>query len=644
MKALVSTCLLPSKEEAPLQLPEGQKSQQEEALELEEPKEMMSSSTADESAPSRPLSECVVVQSPSRARARTSRTNEETKKKEIPLYYSPLCEGYQDKPTTASHHTIPNAADLMCHASRWEYQATLAGDHQQSPHVLDVSRRRIQLCALQFGVTPLMAEKITDFRFNRNSVGRHELPAFFSSVGNLFPNLKRLTLNGTGEMIKATNTCKNETYNSSPDKGKIYSADGSDDERSLGDAQLLANFDASIAMVQRESDHIQRLYILYRLPSLLYINGKMVTDEERKLARPNSPSGHKDKSYDWVNQIELASTKDQGQEPMKFYCTEEEDNGEDWHGESFEVPLNSMIELMRKGDSSPELIDCIRNERRRLSCLSTGSSSSSCSSERKQFDSIPDTPKLRSPTAILRMFPRTGRSIATKSTNYATWRPALSKIESTGTVVSNDTTPEQLESSKPKNSEVDTAPKIETVGRSLPTSPKHNLAAFLQKGNSRDIVNPKISQARSEATDVAIAGAGRLLSKMSLKIDRRDTEKENIRTREQTSGNDETLKKQKKSLPLVGSMVKVKLKRRKGKVHSRPPPSPASAMRSFPAARRKFIKSKSESKLPSVSLMDDDDDEEDDDDSTELAIEEGVINERTDESTNKLRSATDFSD
>ena len=48
-----------------------------------------------------------------------------------------------------------------------------------------------------------------------------------------------------------------------------------------------AMMEATMDFERRESDRMQRLYILYRLPDLTHINGTIVTDEERQLARPS---------------------------------------------------------------------------------------------------------------------------------------------------------------------------------------------------------------------------------------------------------------------------------------------------------------------------------------------------------------------
>ena len=49
-----------------------------------------------------------------------------------------------------------------------------------------------------------------------------------------------------------------------------------------------------------EPARMRRLYILYRLPDLVSIDGHNVQEHERRIARPNNPNGHRVNRLDWV--------------------------------------------------------------------------------------------------------------------------------------------------------------------------------------------------------------------------------------------------------------------------------------------------------------------------------------------------------
>ena len=591
--------------------------------EEDDQKSMSTSSTPEECSPTRPKSilSSNGIQSPSRLRIVPKCT---TKDVNVPLFYSPLSEGYQGVANSAIHN-IPNGADLMDYENRWDYQSSLAGFHQQNMHVLDLSHRPLHPATLKFGMTPEMAQHITDFRFDKNFVGRHDLPLLLDLIMNLFPQLKHLTLKCEPKPQSIIEQ-SNEELNISIDEGRVLSADGSDDERSLGDAELLAKFDASIAMAQRENESIERLYLLYRIPSLASINGLLVTEEERNVARPDTPLGHKVKNYEWINHANLPI----GSEMKLFFTDEQEDDCEE-DGE-FEVPLNSMIDQMRKGDSTPELLGSVRAERKRLSISSsTGSTSNACSNDRIALsDATTESKWLKSPRrSLLRMFPRTGKSIATKSKAYSSRRPSqgLPRIESSDTskyddinicnskVLSDSSVFGTKDNVKPKSVDSDNSLKNSEV---TTPSQKQNLDAFLKKGNSaiRHEAYSKIAVPRSDSTDVAIATASTCMSKMTVEIDPQVIEKENMQR------NEHIKRGERSKNCLIGSMVKVKMKKRHDQTTSesfkRPPPSPASTLqnssfRSFPSVMLKRKEVKNRKTLPSVSLVDNDSFDEDDD-------------------------------
>ena len=231
------------------------------------------------------------------------------------------------------------------------------------------------------------------------------------------------------------------------------------------------------------------------------------------------------------------------------------------------------------------------------------------------------------------MFPRTGKSIATKSNIFSPRKPnqVLSNIgsdisyssnsngDSVVICASNDATSIGADSdnNSAKEREVETNDVIVISVAPLPN--KQNLDAFLQKGNCaiRYEANSKISVPRSEATDVAIAisNASRLMSNIEPKV----VEKDNTRASEHPKKGDRCKNH------LIGSMVNVKTRNQNTTVmrlgpSSRPPPSPASAtknysLRSFPRAMlQRKKKTKRRNMIPSVSLVDNDSFDDDDDD------------------------------
>jgi hypothetical protein len=579
-----------------------------------------------------------IIQSPSRVRPQCNPHVEKT----VPLIFSPLHAAAehqhkcQHQPSTSTVNapyeltkaslfpSMPNPGDFQ---SRWEFMSTLAGDHRQSIHVLDVSNRRIQPAALKFGVTPLVAQSITDFSFNRNFFGKHDLPAFLDLVKELFPNLERLTLKGDFGVDTNKSSLLKSTSIGSPspdeDEGRIFSADESESESDQSDnddvisssgsgsgsTHSVEKFEAVIAMAERETERMQRLYILYRLPTLSYINDKEVTAEEKNLSHPKSMRGQKIKSHEWVRTAIFPSKERLLAEPLRYYSTEEDINDEHEQGlddSGLEVELNSGADLVEIHDTTPLHLG--------LNPIAYQDSTQGLSSQSlptHRDDPNSDT-GLKPTTSLLRMFPHTGTSIARKSEESPPVHPSL--------VSEANSIPAEIASSPKKQISAGNSPKS--------TSPKLNLDSFLQKGNAENKVRRKSPKAPSEATDIAVAGTGRLVSKLSSKgdLDKENLSKQ-IRRRSDRHQDDNKIP------PLLGSTVNVKIKKKrsKPKLSSRPPPSPlpASASRmsqpQHSRGRRKHKHSKKKRVLGSISLMDDINDDDDDDDEDEDEDEDNFI-------------------
>mmetsp|Transcript_30293 Transcript_30293/g.88593 ORF Transcript_30293/g.88593 Transcript_30293/m.88593 type:complete len:610 (+) Transcript_30293:107-1936(+) len=201
------------------------------------------------------------------------------------VVHSPLI----DAPPTPN----PNAKDarLIKPRDRWKAMSELAGSHKQSLEVLDLSNRSLPVQALKFGVPRKTAESVTDLRYDGNLVGEgndgnNDLPAFLDIVVQLFPRLQHLSLRN--------NPCSpgNSMGGASPMREAKLPANV--------DPKLKSKLDAAIDAATREQRRMQRLYIIYRLPDLLSIDDKSVSDVERQMARPLNPSGTPVNQQQWL--------------------------------------------------------------------------------------------------------------------------------------------------------------------------------------------------------------------------------------------------------------------------------------------------------------------------------------------------------
>lgn len=201
------------------------------------------------------------------------------------IVHSPLI----DAPPTPN----PNAqeARLVKPTDRWKAMSELAGSHKQSLEVLDLSNRSLPAQALKFGVPRKTAQSVRDLRYDGNLVGdgddgNNDLPAFLDIVVQLFPRLKHLSLRN--------NPC-------SPGDMRGEASPQRDAKLPTNiDPKLKSKLDAAIDAANREQMRMHRLYIIYRLPDLLSINGQPVTDEDRQLARPLYPSGTPVRKEAWL--------------------------------------------------------------------------------------------------------------------------------------------------------------------------------------------------------------------------------------------------------------------------------------------------------------------------------------------------------
>jgi len=727
-------------------------------------------------------SDCIFIQSPSRTRYNSLQNHEAlrsaspTPNLEIPLIYSPLFVGKRKQTRKASlasaspnrhqsttvahhpsiiqqkqtkHHSIPcitqvlPRGQLADHAQRWKFQSLLAGSHRQSIHILDLSHLTISPKSLKYGVTPKVAETVTDFRFN--SVGRHELPYFLDLVATLFPNLEHFTLLEDGskescdEMVNERIDKENKNVqDDSQSQVQVYSADLEEDDEndpecgvstksiqsipvvmSLSDCNVP---DLTFQLVERESERMQRLYILYRLPDLVSINKKNVTDKERMLARPMTPSGHKVRRQEWLTQAMATNdgTRTFGDEQMlseSYYndmkyvensrqslssIREDRHQHDDFYSPNATVnpraSYNTVTEAIERELSTANFDSSFSSasepftssSKFDIPSSSTGSSTSGNAVIRVSNDNIAPLPSqsftemscakespgrsigigsqqsMTSPNRSqnLGMFPHTNRSIVrtpkrNSSTAYNSPRSTKCITPKHNTTTNNLNSPASKKSCNYQNmvSSTNQAQNTNnanssrdhntTTTRSLPLkssnfcTTKSNLESFLAKDKASNH-EPNPIPVPSEVTDVAIAG--HLLSKCNLGT--HEMEKENAffteaaspdfnfsqlspydtgdsNSRKKVRNIRRREKKERKAMPLVGSMVRVKFK--KDKKTFLPPTSPASTMRDFPAPRNNSKKKRLASVIDQMEDEEDDDDDNDDDDDEESAEQPEIL-------------------
>lgn len=203
-------------------------------------------------------------------------------------YTSPRCE-------LEDEEFLPSQS-LEDHDERWQHMSQQAGAHQQNPTILDLTNRRETTpSTLKVGVPPRVASRIRELHVDFHS--SYSLPEWLDVVCSLFFTLQHLYTFGTHE-----------------------------------EAETLSIQDL----------RMRRLYILYRLPDLLSIDGTPVTLVERQLARPSSPNGYKVKREDWVVEDKDAdSTVSSDDEDSSFLQN---------HGDAIEV---SMMGVVRRVSADP---------------------------------------------------------------------------------------------------------------------------------------------------------------------------------------------------------------------------------------------------------------------------------------------------
>jgi hypothetical protein len=153
---------------------------------------------------------------------------------------------YQQQHGKNNHVQVP----LQNHTDRWMHMSALAGDHRQDDQELRYNRP-ISPQAFKAGLPPQVAARVERLHILMDTADP-ALPEWLDVLGSCCFALQHLYLN---------------TANDTMDEA---------------------------------AQRMRRLYILYRLPDLLSIDGELVTDQERALARPNTPNGHRVNRDEWV--------------------------------------------------------------------------------------------------------------------------------------------------------------------------------------------------------------------------------------------------------------------------------------------------------------------------------------------------------
>ncbi|GFH48768.1 predicted protein [Chaetoceros tenuissimus] len=277
------------------------------------------------------------IQSPSRVRMKeedpTCKDNGE-----ISTFYSPLSPLYDGE---KYQWHIPNELSLRNSLDRWIFQSSICGSHAQPLHVLDLQNCSFDLVtSLKFGLTREMYKYITDIRISEDSFQSYGLPTLIDLMEHCFPNLEHFSIKKSHLRSRTTEQCKNHHS-----EIKAYNADGEDIIYSMKmdkeTEELLDTFDSSIECMERDTEYMQRLYLIFRLPSLQSINGICISQKERDTASPAKKC--KVPNYEWItkNQQDIMLSLVEGE---KFCCDDYDDSDTEYTEPTcFEVALDGIV-------------------------------------------------------------------------------------------------------------------------------------------------------------------------------------------------------------------------------------------------------------------------------------------------------------
>ena len=208
---------------------------------------------------------------------------------------------------------------------RWKCVSAQAAGHEQDGSVLHI-QRRMTPTALQMGMPRAAAARVKSLYLpvpavvvaaaaeverrqqqkqqaalgngddHNNTEDDHcckGLPEWLDVVSAKFPNLQHLHL-----MENETNDNKRSSSSSGKVKAAAAAVGSGDDD---GDGDDEKDDDDDKVLTPSKSRRLRRLYVLYRLPDLVSIDGNPVTRQERQLARPQDRNGEKVNRDEWVD-------------------------------------------------------------------------------------------------------------------------------------------------------------------------------------------------------------------------------------------------------------------------------------------------------------------------------------------------------
>lgn len=181
---------------------------------------------------------------------------------------------------------FPSSKNLVQPQERWRYMSTLAGAHQQDGTVLRI-RPHMTPRSLPLGMPSHAARRVKELHLPRVIQPKQQQhPAKLDSK-----NKER----GEDDDDIYTKNFKDENDTRLPQWLDAI----------IPTFHNLQHLYLNVASIEEESENskrLRRLYVLYRLPDLISIDGVKVSETERKLARPVSPNGQRVSQDNWLKQ------------------------------------------------------------------------------------------------------------------------------------------------------------------------------------------------------------------------------------------------------------------------------------------------------------------------------------------------------
>jgi hypothetical protein len=272
------------------------------------------------------------------------------------LYFeSPRCE-FADKELF-----LPaDRAALMQkdHDERWKFLQEQAGQHQQDGtfQYVDVKKKSMTPAALKSGMPLQAAARVLSLHLELDERD-DRLPAWLDVITAVYFNLESLSVGraSTTSAAAAGDDVSLQSHSQSPGGTITTTSTSSDNDNNDNDDGQELNPSASSPKI---SNRMRRLYILYRLPDLLTIDGTPVTAQERLLARPNHPNGERVKREEWVESSCLLDLDraddddcDEHDHELGEYMDDDESDGEadalsPNFGGAVEVDLHGGVKLV----------------------------------------------------------------------------------------------------------------------------------------------------------------------------------------------------------------------------------------------------------------------------------------------------------